>query len=144
MGNIISLNIYILQGYETNCYIYIIAVIITEYIYGKYMHRVASYRNTEHLKNKQHSWVCWRTHLQSSETAVMVSSLSQENKNKNLASSANWGFALVHLRRELSRSHLSRSLLALQRNRAIVAWGRSVSVLPCAAAICKVIDGIGL
>lgn len=89
MGNIISLKMYILQGYGTNCYICIIAVIITEYMYGKCMHRVASYKNTEHLKNEQHPWVCWRTHLQSSETVVVVSSLSQESKNKNLASSAN-------------------------------------------------------
>lgn len=76
------------------------AVIITEYMYGKCMHRVASYRNTEHLKNEQHPWVCWRTHLQSSETVVVVSCLSQKNKNKNLASSANCGFALVQLRKE--------------------------------------------
>lgn len=77
----------------------IIAVIITEYMYGKCMHRVGSYRNTEYLRNKQHPWVYWKIYLQSSETVVVESSVSQGRKNKNLASSANSGFALAHLRR---------------------------------------------
>lgn len=74
------------------------AITITEYMYGKCMHRIASYKNTEHLKNEQHPWVYWKKYLQGSETVVMVSSLSWGARIKT------WplletGFALAHLRR---------------------------------------------
>lgn len=97
MGKIISFK-NIFQGYGTKCYLDYSSYNYTMHVWKMY---AQSSKLQKHRAFKE--WAALIDFLENKFAkfwdGVVVSSLSQGSKNKNLASSANCGFALAHLRR---------------------------------------------